>query len=142
MVTEVRHMGDRANIAIKQDNDNEYVWLYSHWGGHGLPARLQDALRRGKDRWADGQYLARIIFQEMVGTDSGTTGYGISTRIGDNEYPVIVVDPNAQTVGVVPRDMAETGDNAQLKPTKTWLMANFINLALERDDSPKKLLTA
>lgn len=88
-------MGDRANAYIK-DAD---VYLYGHWIGYDLAIKVRDALKRAPDRWTDSQYLARVVFCEMVRDDiEGTTGYGISHAIGDNERPVIVVDPASQHV--------------------------------------------
>ena len=93
-------MGDRANIHV-QEEGHEGVYLYSHWGGSGLPVHLQNALNRGRDRWDDGQYLARIIFCQMVGTDmTGTSGLGITSSVWDNGYPIIEVDPDNQTVSI------------------------------------------
>jgi len=92
-------MGDRANIVVKQD-DGTRIYLYTHWRGYELPGILQAALERGSDRWDDLQYLSRIIFQQMMGGDTGTTGFGISAAPGDNEHPYLVVDCDAQTVTV------------------------------------------
>lgn len=90
-------MGDRANIYVKDGDVG--VWLYTHWAGYKQPAVLRQALRDGRDRWDDTFYLGRIIFDRMIGKEQGTlTGYGISARIGDNEYPILIVDPDAKTV--------------------------------------------
>lgn len=100
-------MGDRANIAVKQekfkdqDGNDVYVYLYSHWGGSDLPMILQSALKRGNDRWTDNPYLTRIIFSEMVKDDlMDTTGYGISNYICDNEHAIIYVDTDNQTITI------------------------------------------
>lgn len=90
-------MGDRANVVIK-DSDSQ-VCLYTHWSGSDLPEILKAALIRGKSRWNDRAYLARIIFCEMVrGSEMELTGYGISQNIGDGGDNVIYVDIDAQTV--------------------------------------------
>lgn len=93
-----RTMGDRANVAIKDGNNR--VYLYTHWNGYELPETLRRALVKGEDRWGDPQYLARVVFCEMVGDNKGNTGFGISAEIGDNSYPVIVVDCDAQEVTI------------------------------------------
>jgi len=94
-------MGDRANILIKQTTESktpQYVFLYSHWGGSELPATLQTALKR-RVRWDDEAYLARIIFDEMTDGDHGEeTGFGITTQLTDNEYPLIIVDCETQRI--------------------------------------------
>lgn len=80
-------MGDRANIVV----DGQYtdpVFLYTHWCGYAVPGILQAALKRGRGRWGDTSYLTRIIFCDLIGDNTeGLTGFGISTRITDNERP-------------------------------------------------------
>lgn len=98
-------MGDRANIAIKQNSrrgEPSRIYFYTHWSGHELPIILQDALSRGQGRWNDEPYLARIIFSEMIkGEVLDETGYGISTYIIDGDgYPLLVVDAETQTVSL------------------------------------------
>jgi hypothetical protein len=94
-------MGDRSNIIIKRNNQPD-MYFYSHWLGAELAVVLNRALARGKDRWDDPSYLARIIFCEMVEPDiMGETGFGLSTALEDNEYPFIevYVDKNIVTIG-------------------------------------------
>lgn len=94
-------MGDRANVNVKEQfgNDVSSVFLYTHWSGSDLPGILQNALKRGRERWDDGQYLARIIFQEMLGGNTtGLTGYGISSIVGDGDTRVLLVDVDKQAV--------------------------------------------
>lgn len=106
-------MGDRANIVIKQ-HDNSRVWLYTHWTGYLQPAVLAAALLRGSGRWNDSPYLARIIFCEMVkGQEMGESGFGISTQMTDNEYPILVVDPDKMTVAVESEE-GRNRDNAAI----------------------------
>lgn len=99
-------MGSRANIYVVQhlhgENPEGGIFLYTHWGGSNLPTVLQAALKRGQDRWKDEPYLTRIIMCEMIDREewSDTTGYGISTYLGDNEYPILVVDCIRGLVGV------------------------------------------
>lgn len=89
-------MGDRANIIVDKE-----ICLYAHWAGADLAVVLQDALRRGKNRWSDSSYLTRIIFSEMIKDDVlEETGYGISTTIPDNEYPLIWVNTDNKTVRI------------------------------------------
>lgn len=95
-------MGDRANIIVNDQYDEttpNAVVLYTHWSGTEVPETLKAALARGRERWNDGPYLTRIIFGQMVAHDPmGTTGYGISAQIGDNEHPFLVVDVARQVV--------------------------------------------
>lgn len=90
-------MGDRGNIAVQ--DGGKRVYLYGHWSGSDMPETLRTALVRGEGRWNDPPYLARIIFCELVkGSEMDETGFGISTTIGDNEHPIIVVDCDKQMV--------------------------------------------
>ena len=92
-------MGMRRNIALAFD-DASTIYLYTHWGAEGLEETLREALLRGKDRWRDPSYLARIIFFEMIQDEVlRTTGYGIAPYPIDEEYPTIKVDLKHQMVG-------------------------------------------
>jgi hypothetical protein len=99
-------MGDRGNIYVVQhpgkDKPESGIFFYSHWTGTDLPETLQAALKRGQGRWDDEQYLARIIFCEMIRHDGldEITGFGISTYICDNEHPILVVDCDKAIVGI------------------------------------------
>ena len=91
-------MGARRNIKIiYQEGDR--IYFYTHWDAEELEDILKNALIRGKDRWDDEGYLARIIFSEMIKEDiEGTTGYGISPYECDPQYETIVVNLNENTV--------------------------------------------
>lgn len=97
-------MGDRASVYIREDATRG-VFLYTHWGGTELPQTVQAALKRGRERWNDAPYLARIVFCEMVkGVEMDLTGYGISSYIDDNQVgrPIIVLDPDTHRLGFAP----------------------------------------
>lgn len=97
-------MGDRGNICMKEESGNE-IYFYSHWTGNSLFDVLKEALMRGRGRWSDEAYLARIIFCEMVKHDlMDTTGFGISTYVQDNEYPIFYVNSENQKVSVGSRE--------------------------------------
>ncbi len=91
-------MGDRGNIIVKDGGSK--VYLYTHWSGSQLPEILKEALIKGEDRWDDGPYLARIIFQEMLDGDTGTTGFGISSEYGDGGTDIEVDVRQATVDGV------------------------------------------
>ncbi len=94
-------MGDRGNIFVKHGpKDTDGVYLYSHWTGTDLPEILQNVLKR-HERWDDEPYLTRMIFCAMVGNDmTASTGYGISTKVHDNEHSILRVDCASQAVKV------------------------------------------
>lgn len=85
-------MGARTNIVLEY-GDGKQICFYSHWGGSGLPEVLKAALIRGKSRWNDPYYLARIIFCEMIQDDVlGLTGFGIQPDVDEEEYETLYVD--------------------------------------------------
>ena len=83
-------MGDRGQVLIK----DEGVYLYTHWGASGLVDTVKNALAH-KERWDDPEYLARIIFCEMVGEAdalAGSTGFGIGTEKHEDVWRVVIVN--------------------------------------------------
>lgn len=93
-------MGDRGNIVFKQ-KDGQKIFFYTHWQGSDIEDILRNAMIRGKERWDDEPYLARIIFSELIKNDvEGLTGYGLSTQICDNEHDLLVVDMKKKHVRV------------------------------------------
>lgn len=117
-------MGDRGNIAV-QESEGKRVYLYGHWSGQDMPEILRESLARGEGRWDDPQYLARIIFCGLIGDDTkGTTGYGITSRCHDNDYPIIVVDCEKQEIRLEPE---EDGTHAPKQP-KAWPISKYAAL--------------
>jgi hypothetical protein len=90
-------MGDRGQVNIK----NENVWLYTHWGASDLVDTVKSAMRK-RWRWGDPEYLARIIFCEMVKGDEGSeNGFGISsTGPHGDEWRIITVDCENRLVSI------------------------------------------
>ena len=81
----IRRQVDRGNIILKFHDGNK-IYFYTHWGGSQLKNTLKNALKRGKDRWGDEPYLARIIFSEMIKDEVlKNTGYGITPYILPNK---------------------------------------------------------
>jgi hypothetical protein len=92
-------MGDRGNIVIEQPASDNDLYFYTHWRGSELPIILKSALIRGKNRWNDDPYLARIIFSEMIKDNvMEETGFGISTYECDNNHENLIVDVLKQEV--------------------------------------------
>jgi hypothetical protein len=95
-------MGMRRNIALDYGVSGK-IYLYTHWGAAALENTLRDALRRGRTRWDDPPYLARIIFSEMIQDEVlDTIGYGIAPYVMDDEFPTIEVDLRKRTVNGSP----------------------------------------
>jgi hypothetical protein len=88
-------MGDRSNVCFREtwktkgETKTGEVWLYAHWSGERVIHCLAYGLRT--DRATDLPYLVRIVFDQMTEGDKGTTGFGISSGMTDNEHPVMVV---------------------------------------------------
>lgn len=121
-------MGNRANIFLAEPSYTAApatgVFLYTHWGGFELPLVLQDALKRSESRWNDS-YLGRVIFSEMVKGDVlGTTGYGISTALTDNSYPIIRVDRESQTVSFCREHLTNPTPSIEF----VWTFAEYVKL--------------
>lgn len=123
-------MGDRVNIAVQADGKR--VYFYGHWSGYPAPWLVQEALKR-RERWNDPPYLARIVFCHFMDGDyNRTTGFGISTSLGDNEYPLIVVDCDAQQVRFEDADGAY---QFQHVIGKAFSFEDYCNLKFDRYDS-------
>ncbi len=123
-------MGDRGNIAVIQSEDKqEQVWFYGHWSGWRMPAVLQHAIQEGKGRWNDPTYFARIVFCRLLPPDAdyyGSTSFGISTRITDNEYPIMVADCSEQIVYEIGQKELKAGKVPHdFKPAKYWTFGEY-----------------
>lgn len=89
-------MGARSNIVVQESNGNR-IYLYGHWMGEDSINVVAEVLSQ-RERWGDESYLARMLFAKMIeGDPQGSTGYGISTYMCDNEYPLIVLEPATMT---------------------------------------------
>jgi len=92
-------MGDRRQVVIEDEDD--VVYLYTHWDGYRLVDVVKSAMKRGNSRWADAPYLTRIIFSEMIKDDvNGETGYGISSKYMDSERDDIIINITEQSVKI------------------------------------------
>ena len=103
-------MGMRRNVALVYEDDNT-IYLYTHWQAEYVKQIIKDALKRGSERWDDDSYLARIIFCEMVRHDiAGTTGYGLAPYEILPDFPNVTIDLHKQTVDGVPFTEFVRGD--------------------------------
>lgn len=121
-------MGDRGNIYFVDREVGSQQWggmyLYTHWGGSALPQIVQAGLKRGDGRWGDSQYLARILFCELIRDDVlGETGYGLGTHIGDNGHLIVRVNDLDGTVAYC-EPGTETDQSAA--PVRSWTYAEFV----------------
>jgi len=90
-------MGARAQVHIKDTG----VYLYTHWGAGSIEEDAKNAIARGV-RWDDPEYLTRIIFDQMKGTNTTSElGFGIGTSQHGDIEKLITVSCKEQTVRVL-----------------------------------------
>jgi hypothetical protein len=89
--------------------DGSDIVLYQHWGGENMLAHLAAALDAAQGRWNDESYCTRIMISNLVGDKwTNETGYGLNTKIMDNEHSIPVIDFSDNTVALYEFDF-ETG---------------------------------
>jgi len=89
-------MGDRGQVLIEDIG----VYLYTHWDANRLIEAVKRAITK-KQRWDDPEYLARIIFCEMVKENiNGSTGYGIGTIQHGDAWRLIKVNCAEQKITI------------------------------------------
>jgi hypothetical protein len=114
---------ERANVLVKDDADPG-VFLYTHSGGRRLPVLVQLVLKK-KQRWDQASYLARMVFSAMVlGSLKWDAGFGISSVLTDNNYPVIVLDTSTRTVSYISEDDAR--EKRTDRPGASWSFEDYI----------------
>lgn len=77
-------MSNSREVTLLNGADSP-IHIYVHWCGDRLPDFVASALDRGRERWGDGDYLARIIASEIfvaAGINS-TAGAGLSATETD-----------------------------------------------------------
>ncbi len=92
-------MGARTNINLSFGEEGK-INIYLHWGGEDGPKIVAQALERGRDRWDDESYLARIIISEAVkfAGINDPTGCGISPgEPVEEEYETQYINLKEQT---------------------------------------------
>ncbi len=98
-------MGNRANIFLVDTADTDIepvlgIYLYTQHKGQDWPERLRQALITGpaRLRWEDPQYLARILIDQLFSDLRDEEAGGVSTKLGDNDHPITIVDLTAARV--------------------------------------------
>lgn len=100
-------MGDRANFGFRDSREN-VLFLYGHWAGHNMLAKLANAVQAAEPRWQDESYATRICISRLVAEDYlSETGWGLYVnQIGDNEHKVPVIDWRNQTFTLYEEDLS------------------------------------
>ena len=130
-------MGDRVNIVVTTDHTSGVV-LYSHWGGYRMPKTIAKFISNtGR---LDTDYFTRnlmcsMIADGIIADDNSRSGFdlisadnnagemilnafqdelsfGIGLNLaGDREYPVIVINPEVQSIWLMPdQEVVTTGE--------------------------------
>jgi hypothetical protein len=75
------------------------VYLYSHEGASSIVKTVFEALSKRK-RWDDADYLARIVFCEMIPAEcwESDSGYGIGTTLYASTNVLVTIDTERQRV--------------------------------------------
>lgn len=100
-------MGARAQVLIK----DEGVYLYTHCGAGEIEEDVKRALAK-KWRWDVPEYLARIIFEEMIpeGERMDETGFGIGNAEHGDIDRLVTVNCAEQKVTV--KDIYEDSERS------------------------------
>ena len=81
-------MGTRGQVFIKDTG----IYLYQHFDAYNLPGKVRKVIEEGK-RLDDPEYLARIIFCEMVkDSKDQECGFGIGSNLQDDVVYLVEVD--------------------------------------------------
>lgn len=120
-------MGDRANVRFITDKGKDPIYLYSHWGGSGIPYRVLGALNKASERWNDPIYGCRIMVSQIIAEDwKSDTGWGLSTWIGDNDRDILEVDFTSKTIRLFLFDFKTR--KVVTPPLREWTFAEYVEL--------------
>jgi hypothetical protein len=104
-------MGDRGQVRLVSEGSPD-IYLYTHWNASSLMEVVADALKRGKGRWNDDEYLNRIIFSEMIKDDvMSETSFGIGTSQHEDVWRVVTVYHDTKFVEVTEIDKVWSFDS-------------------------------
>ena len=100
-------MGDRANFGFRDSKEN-IIFLYGHWAGYNMLAKLANAVQAAEPRWEHEEYATRISISRLIGEDwTSETGWGlIVNQILDNEHKIPVIDWANQTFTLYEEDLS------------------------------------
>jgi len=99
-------MGDRRMAEIKTTDGS--LFIYTHWGGEGLPDLARRAIAFAKGRWQDESYCLRILVDQItVNNRDSQTGAGLMLQPSvedeyNNDKPSVIIDIPKQTLQILP----------------------------------------
>lgn len=115
-------MGARTNFHFKQ-GDN-FITLYSHWGGDSKMKDLAYAIAKANARWDDAGYATRIMVSQLIGNSwDSETGYGLYAGSvgGEESYEHTIIDIDNQIVIV----------DGEPKPYKQFISYHLSDMLVE-----------
>jgi len=120
-------MGDRANVRFITNRETDPIYLYSHWGGSGIPSRVVGALNKASERWNDPSYCCRIMVSQIIGDEwKSGTGWGLSTAITDNDRDILEVDLTSKTIRLFKFDYKTR--RVVTPHLRAWTFAEYVEL--------------
>ena len=115
-------MDTRRNIIIM--GEGKAIALYTYWNGREAMGDIAIALDRGRDRWNDFGYFARIMFDVMTRNEpqGSTDGFGIYP-VNDDGYSLMEPDPEYDPVIYLDNRFVYVG--TEVFPFETLIDAYF-----------------
>jgi len=89
-------MGTRGQVCVRGRHGD--VYLYRHFDAKNILNDVYVGLSF-KNRWDDGDYIARMIFEQMISDSNDKVyGFGICTHQHSDIDLLVIVDCNKQEV--------------------------------------------
>ena len=99
-------MGDRANFGFV-DSKGDVLFLYGHWAGHNMLAKLANAVQAAERRWDCEDYATRICVSRLIGDDwESNESWGLYVnQMGETEHKVPIINWSKQTFTLMEEDL-------------------------------------
>ena len=124
-------MGDRTEFGFRESAESPTLFLYGHWAGREMFARLAKALNRVivANRLDDPRYATRICISDMVDDHDSNLGWGLAIDkiAADVEHKVPIVDWDTGTVTLYdPFSYDENENPMPVTIVTTWDIPRFV----------------
>ena len=122
-------MGDRVTYVFEQNNTSP-IFLYGHWAGENMMARLADAIVFAWDRiqMKDEPYATRMMISHLIGDEwTQETGWGITTYFCESEHSIPVINVRNKTVKLLPLHPWTQTFDINAEPKFTMSMRQFLD---------------
>ena len=74
------------------------IVFYTHWHSEEIAKYVRDALIL-EEHWDDPEYLARLVFEQMLKTTEPTTGLGIGVNVIAT-IPTVIINCEKETISL------------------------------------------